>query len=183
MQNQLSILEVGPNDIHEVVHYFHNSTAQYLKEMGADKSKLPEKEKWLKELRVGLLKPDSEKSFCYLYWMLNGQAIGHCNINNIQFANSAKMHLHLWDPNTRQKGMGQQFVRLCLEFYFKKFKLQSIICEPFAENIAPNRTLLKVGFSLLKTYYTIPGKINFHQKVNRFEITNSRWEQFQKNPS
>ena len=44
--------------------------------------------------------------------------------------------------------------------------LENLYCEPYALNLAPNGTLLKLGFKLVKQYETTPGSINFYQKVN-----------------
>ena len=48
--------------------------------------------------------------------------------------------------------------------------LKSIVCEPFANNLAPNKTLNKCGFEMQKKYVTTPGKINFEQKVIRWKL-------------
>ena len=68
--------------------------------------------------------------------------------------------------NHRQKGIGCEFVRMSLPFYFDKFKLKRLYCEPSAGNPAPNNTLKKLEFKLLKKYDTTPGWINLYQTVN-----------------
>lgn len=78
------------------------------------------------------------------------------------------MHLHLWNTNTRQKGIGTKLVKKSLPFFFNNLKLQTLYCEPYVLNIAPNKTLEKVGFKFDKKYITTPGSINFEQEVNRW---------------
>ena len=85
------------------------------------------------------------------------------------------MHLHLWESNRRQKGLGLQFLKQTIPYYFENFDLEKLICEPRAENIAPNKTLRKSGFELVRTYETTPGWINFHQTVNRYEFKKEQW--------
>ncbi|MFY9738664.1 MAG: hypothetical protein WAK11_06355, partial [Candidatus Cybelea sp.] len=46
----------------------------------------------------------------------------------------------------------------------------SLYCEPYVENPAPNRALLKLGFRFIKRYRTVPGLINFDQEVNQYVI-------------
>ena len=80
------------------------------------------------------------------------------------------MHLHLWQTDVRQKGLGTAFVKMTLPYFFEHLQLQKIYCEPYSGNPAPNKTLEKVGFRFVKTYTTTPGWINFEQPVNLWEI-------------
>jgi RimJ/RimL family protein N-acetyltransferase len=80
------------------------------------------------------------------------------------------MHLHLWKNDKRKNGLGFDFLKRTIPYYFKNFELETLICEPYSENIAPNRVLQKLGFQLIRTYDTTPGWINFHQTVNRYEL-------------
>lgn len=166
----MKVRELQVDDIERIVDYFLQSNTEFLKGMGADKSKLPNRKEWIDLLKVELEKPYSEKEFYYIIWLLDDQAIGHSNINKIQYGNSATMHLHLWNKDNRGKGLGVDFLRLTIPYYFKNIELQKVICEPIANNIAPNRVLEKLGFNFIRTYETTPGWINFHQTVNRYEL-------------
>ena len=167
----LSVREIQFNEIEKIIDYFVLADSEFLKGMGADKSKLPNRVAWIKNLESDFKKPYHKKEFYYIIWLLNNQAIGHSNINNIEFGKSATMHLHLWNSNKRKSGFGLSFLKQTIPYYFKNFELQKLICEPYSKNIAPNKTLLKFGFDLVKTYYTKPGFINFFQTVNRYELT------------
>ena len=123
-----------------------------------------------KNLNWILINQMTEKEFYYILWLLDNQPIGHSNINQIKFGNTATMHLHLWDSATRKKGLGIQFLRMTVPYYFKKFNLKKLICEPYSKNVAPNKVLKKLGFEWVRTYDTTPGQINFHQTVNRYEL-------------
>jgi len=167
---KLNVREIQENDIEKIVNYFINADNEFLKGMGADKSKLPKRESWIKKLESELKKSYKNKNNYYIIWLLDGQEIGHSNINNIEFGKSAKMHLHLWNNVKRKSGFGLDFLRLTIPYYFKNFGLQKLICEPNAKNIAPNKVLKKLGFELIRTYHTTPGWINFYQTVNRYEL-------------
>lgn len=167
---KLSIREIQTNDIEKIVNYFVNADSEFLKGMGADKSKLPKKDHWIKKLESELKKPYKSKEFYYIIWLLDDQEIGHSNINNIEFGKSATMHLHLWSNTKRESGLGLSFLKLTIPYYFKNIELEKLICEPYSNNIAPNKVLKKLGFELIKTYDTTPGWINFHQTVNRYEL-------------
>lgn len=174
----MSIRELELNDIEKIVDYFVKSDADFLKGMGADKSKLPIRKEWISKLKSEFKKPNKKKEFYYIIWMINNEPIGHSNINKIDFGNSATMHLHLWKNERRKKGLGLVFLRQTIPYYFKNFELEKLICEPYLKNIAPNKVLKNLGFEFIRTYETTPGWINFHQKVNRYEL---KKEQSEKN--
>jgi RimJ/RimL family protein N-acetyltransferase len=85
------------------------------------------------------------------------------------------MHLHLWDSNNRQKGMGVDYLKKSIPIYFETYKLQQLFCEPAAQNQAPNKTLQKLGFTFIKEYETTPGWINYQQKVNQWCLSKESW--------
>jgi len=159
------------DDMSKIVDYFVNADAEFLKGMGADKSKFPERTAWINSLHGEYEKSYDEKEFYYIIWLIDDRPSGHSNINTIDFGKTAVMHLHLWAKNRRQKGLGLQFLKQTIPYYFENFDLEKLICEPRAENIAPNKTLKKLGFELVRTYDTTPGWINFHQTVSRYELT------------
>jgi len=167
----LSVREMEKSEIELIVDYFFNADSEFLKGMGADIKKLPNREEWTKKLNSDYEKPYDQKEFYYIIWLINGEPTGHSNINNIDFGQSAKMHLHLWKNNNRKSGLGLNFIKQTLPFFYKNFKLKTLICEPFSENIPPNKVLKKAGFKFIKSYKTIPGFINFSQIVNRYQMT------------
>ena len=167
---QLSVRELELNDIEKIVDYFVKSDADFLKGMGADKNKLPIRQEWISKLKSEFMKPNEEKEFYYIIWMINDEPIGHSNINKIDFGNIATMHLHLWKNIKRKKGLGLDFLKLTIPYYFKNFELKKLVCEPYSKNIAPNKVLKKFGFEFIRAYETTPGWINFYQTVNRYEL-------------
>lgn len=168
---KIGVREFIESDLEKIVDYFVQADSNFLTEMGAEKSKLPNKETWIQNLQTELAKPYREKSYYYIIWLLDDEPIGHSNVSHIEFGKSATMHLHLWENEKRKSGLGLEFLRMTIPHYFEKFELKTLICEPYSENVAPNRTLKKIGFDLTRTYETIPGVINFKQIVNRYELT------------
>lgn len=168
---QLRIREIQSVDIDSIIHYWLDSDKAYLKGMGVDLSLLPKADEIRNFLENQIKTPIEEKTSYALIWELNNHAIGHCNVNEIDFGNSAKMHLHLWDVSNRKKGIGTELVQKSTDIFFKNLKLKTIICEPYANNEAPNKTLAKCGFEFQKKYITTPGTWNFEQEVCRWELT------------
>ncbi|MGZ5133518.1 MAG: GNAT family N-acetyltransferase [Flavitalea sp.] len=165
---KLSVRKAGMDDYALIVDYFLSADAKFLKNMGADITKLPKRQEWLTLMEKEFDKKVEQQSFFYLIWLANKNPVGHSNINKIVFGEEAFMHLHIWSDDTRRKGIGQQLVKQSLPHYFTIFNLKNLYCEPYAYNPAPNKVLLKAGFDFVKKYETIPGWINFLQEVNQW---------------
>jgi RimJ/RimL family protein N-acetyltransferase len=167
-------IEVRPFSSREeyelMLDYFYKADDTFLRGMGVDRLKLPQRDKWLVALLADHQKPDNERDRFYLIWTFRGQRVGHSSINKIIPGTEAFIHLHLWDSQLRRAGLGTQFVRRSANFYFQRFNLKKLVCEPSADNSAPNRVLEKLGFVFIKRYRTIPGVIAYEQDVNRYEL-------------
>ncbi len=174
---ELYVREMEKEDVELIVDYFVNADVDFLKSMGADKTKLLNRTEWITKLNKEFDKTNEEKEYYYIIWMIDNQPTGHSNIDKIDFGQTATMHLHLWKSHNRAKGLGLQFLKRTIPFYFNNFKLKKLICEPKSKNISPNKALKKVGFEFIKKYETVPGMINFLQSVNRYEMTKDRFKE------
>jgi RimJ/RimL family protein N-acetyltransferase len=171
----LKVREIQEGDVDGLLSYWFNSDADYLADMGADIRKLPSRDEFLKSLMLQINSPIELKESYALIWFNGNKRIGHSNVNQIQFGKEATMHLHLWQSENRRAGMGAELVKKSLPFYFESLKLKKLICEPYALNAAPNKTLERVGFSFVKRYTTVPGYLNFEQEVNRWELSKENY--------
>lgn len=153
-----------------MLDYFLDADESFLKGMMIDKSKLPEREAWLARILADQKNPDEKKARFYLAWIFDNRHVGHCSINDIKIGEDTIIHLHLYDQSLRKSGIGSEFFKRSINFYFDHFNFKKIICEPFYGNPAPNRVLTKMGFTLVRRYKTIPTPISFEQEVNRYEI-------------
>ena len=133
--------------------------------MGVDMNKMPTRQKWKEMLLEQLSQSYEEKKSYCIIWLVNGKPIGHSNINKIIFGEEAYMHLHIWYADVRKKGFGTAFIKMTLPWFFEKYKLKKLYCEPYALNPAPNKILEKAGFKFVKEYVTTPGWLNFEQPV------------------
>ncbi len=165
------------DDMPKVIDYFLNADAAFLENLGVDRKKLLPDKEWTRILTEDFKLPNEQKQFYYITWLADEIPVGHSHINKIVFGIEAFMHLHLWNAETRQKGMGTELVKLTLPYYFKNFRLKRLYCEPYALNAAPNRTVAKAGFEFEKKYETTPGWINYFQLVNRWILTVEKYRQ------
>jgi len=165
-----SVREMQLNDIQKIADYWLLSSKEHMVAMGVDLAKLPGREGLTQMLTTQIGLPIEERQSFALIWEVDGEAIGHNNVNGISFGESATMHLHIWQPEWRRRGLGAQLLRKSIPQFFENLQLKALICEPYAKNPAPNRTLEKLGFELEKTYVTTPGSLNFEQEVNRWKL-------------
>lgn len=170
-----SIRPLADNDIDQVINYFIHSDESFLMSMGVDPNKLPPRCEWRSIIAIDLVKPLEQKSLFYLIWEMDGQPVGHSNINKVVYGKEAYMHLHLWASRDRQQGLSHDFIKDSIAQYFEQFDLKQLVCEPFSLNPGPNRVLEKAGFKYLRTYNTTPGWINYPQSVNRWILTRKQW--------
>lgn len=172
-KNILSAREAVQKDIQHIADYWFNADADYLKNMGVDITKMPAKDYFIEILNIQFLLPYKDKKAYAVIWMVDGEAIGHSNLNPVDYGNDAYMHLHIWDKENRKNGYGVELIKLTLPYFFKNLNLKRIYCQPYALNPGPNKTLEKAGFKFVKEYITTPGTITFEQPVKLWEIDNS----------
>ena len=157
-----------------VVTYFHELTADDYVRLGIDRSKLPEPGPWNSLLREDFERPVGGRRWHYVAWELEGVAIGHSNIGDIERGSHGYMHLHIWRADLRAKGLGRAFVLGSVRRYFELLDIETVYCQPSAFNGAPNRALAAAGFAYLETYETVPGWLNHRQAVTRWAMTRRR---------
>ena len=178
--NEVNVRDLTLDDIKYIADYWINSDPDFLVGMGVDLDKLPSRSGLTKMLTDQIRLPDSGKASLAMILELNGKPAGHCNVNGILYGQEAAMHLHLWTAEYRQKGLGTAMVLQSLPVFFDRLKLETLWCEPYAHNPAPNKTLEKIGFEFVKRYTTTPGSLNFEQEVNRYKLTRGRFEEIRK---
>ncbi len=176
MIHKLSVREIQQQDIPMLLRYWYESPPEFLQSLGVDLKKIPARTDFESMLLEQLDQDYPQKKAYCIIWLHEGKACGHSNVNKITFGKEAHMHLHIWNSGFRQKGAGTQFVKITLPFFFKNLQLKKVICEPYALNEAPNRTLAKTGFQFVKEYITVPGLINFEQPVKSWELTVSSFQ-------
>jgi len=142
-----TVREMTKNDIGLVIDYFLDAAPEFLRDIGVDNHKLPRREDWYKIISGDFEQPPESKKLYYVIWQIDDVPVGHSHINNISFGREAFMHIHLWHPQSRRKGDGSYFIKQSLVYYFQKFKLQKLFCQPYALNPAPNKALHSAGLN------------------------------------
>jgi len=166
----LTVREMAGSEIDIIIEYFLGSTPEHLEILGVDPSRLPTAERLRERFARERALPIEQRAWVVVIWLLDDRPIGFSTSDNIAYGEQANMHLHVVDPERRNRGHGVECVRRSVDIYFERLKLKRLFCEPNAFNVAPNRALQKAGFKYLKTHMTVPGPLNYHQAVTRWVI-------------
>jgi RimJ/RimL family protein N-acetyltransferase len=169
-----AVRDMRADEASQVVSYFHGLSPDDCVRLGIDRSKLPEVGAWNRFLREDFERPVGARRWHYVAWELEGAAVGHSNIGDIERGVHGYMHLHIWRADLRAKGLGRAFVLGSVGRYFEVLDIQTVYCQPNAFNVAPNRALDAAGFAYLETYETVPGWLNHWQAVTRWAMTRER---------
>ncbi len=153
-----------------MIDYFLGADDVLLLAMGVDRRRFPSREIWLQAVLEDHERSDSMKDRSYLAWEYEGAPVGHSSINKIKVGEEAYIHLHLWVSNLRKAGLGTRYFQASAAEFMRRFRLQRLYCEPYAENEGPNHVLLKSGFRFIKRYRTNPSAHTFEQDVNRYVL-------------
>jgi RimJ/RimL family protein N-acetyltransferase len=166
----LSVREMQINDVPQFISYWYDNDQNYLYNLGVDINKMPARDQFHQMVLEQLSLPIEQRRSYNIIWENDGVSIGHSNTNPTVYGEEGKMHLHIWSPSERKKGMGTELVKLSVYHYFEKLKLKTLWCEPYALNLAPHKTLEKAGFRLVKEYTTIPGFVCYEQPVKQWKM-------------
>jgi RimJ/RimL family protein N-acetyltransferase len=147
-----------------------------LENMDVDITKLPNEQQFLTYLNAQIELPVTQKESYCIIWGQNNLPVGHSNTRSTLFAKEAFMHLHLWNKETRKKGLGYEFVRLTLPYFFENLQLKDLYCEPYSLNPAPNKAIEKAGFELIQEQITVPGAFNFEQSTKRWRLSHEKYK-------
>lgn len=172
MNNEiLSVRQIEKTDIHHIVNYWKNLSNDQLETMGIDPKELYVYANLAEYIAKQIDLPIDQKSALYIIGLSDGEAYGHCYVNGIVFGKEAHMHLHVWNSSGRKQGRGSEMVKKSIPYFFERLELKNLFCETYHLNIAPNKTIERLGFEFEKCYTTSPSGWSFTLKVNRWKLT------------
>ena len=167
MVAMLSVRPMEERDVPRLVAYWSDATPVQLAAMGADAGRVPPPDELAASLRR-TLEPGSPHA--YSIWEVEGQAVGHACLKDIEPGHQGSIHLHLWVSELRGRGHGAiLFCRSVVAFY-EQFSLQRMICEPSATNPAPNAMLRRIGFPLLSERHGRSSELSVETRLARYAI-------------
>lgn len=166
----LSVRPLAPEDFDEFINYWRGLSPAEIQRLGVASDRLPSPDRMRSDLEAMLAAADENVRSFVLVWCINGEAIGHSSLKDIVAGESGSIHLHMWRADLRGKGLGAHLFCLAAVDLYKRFKLKRIICEPKADNPAPNRLLQRIGFPLVSTRTGRGSELGTICKLNCYNI-------------
>lgn len=165
---RLEVRPLRPEEAQFVVDYFLGAGPDDLGRMGVDPARLPSRPDWVGRLEEAVRRGPASGSF-YHAWVVDGTPIGHTALKDLAVGGHASIHLHMWGPVHRGRGLGADlFCRSVVDAH-ERFRLRALVCEPSAGNPMPNRMLRRVGFPLLRTYEGSSSDLSGVTTLNRYD--------------
>lgn len=168
--SKLSVRELCKEDIPNILNYWFNKKDTELSLIGIDKVKMGTRESWLEMLENILNTPIENAHSWYLIWQVDDKAIGYSTLRNISQNNLADIHLHIWESGVRRKGYGAKLFAMSVVEFYKLFNFKLMLCEPHAQNPAPNKTLSKIGFKKWRSMVGAPLSLCVVCEINSYII-------------
>lgn len=166
----LSVRPLAAEDFDSFINYWLGLSQAEIDRLGIAIDRLPSAARMRSDLEAMLAAPDDSVRSFVLAWCIDREAIGHSSLKDIVPADSGSIHLHMWRADLRGKGHGSYLFSLAAVDSYKRFKLKRIICEPKADNPAPNRLLQRIGFPLISTRIGRSSELSRICKLNRYDI-------------
>ncbi|MER3328740.1 MAG: GNAT family protein [Candidatus Kapaibacterium sp.] len=165
-----SVREATSIDAKSIAQYWSNLSFDDAFKLGIDFDKIPPTNEIIEFIEQQISLQPNERNTYILIWEADGIAIGHCNITPIVVGEYANIHSHIWDKKHIAKGMGERLMRMSLPIFFEKYNLEKIYGVFYALNPAPEKLCIKLGFSFVDEYPTIPGEWSFYQNVKKYVL-------------
>src|ERR1700719_589623 len=102
---------MAASEVDLIIDYFHESTPEHLEMLGVDPSRLPGRSLWRELFLRDFELPLNQRSRLFVIWLADDRPVGFSTSDKIVFGERANMHLHVVEPENRNRGIGGQCVR------------------------------------------------------------------------
>jgi RimJ/RimL family protein N-acetyltransferase len=166
----LSVRPLAPEDFDQFINYWFGLSPAEIERLGVASDRLPSADRMRSDLEAMLAAADENVRSFVLAWCVNGEAIGHSSLKDIVAGECGNIHLHMWRADLRGKGYGPHLFCLAVLDFYRRFDLKRMVCEPKADNPAPNRLLQRIGFPLVSTRIGAGSELGVICELNRYDI-------------
>lgn len=145
--NDVIIRPFQIEDVLPLVEYMTDSSEEYWRKRGVDKSKLRSREESIANYLEEFASNGEVSKIATI--LLNMKAVGIHNLSELQVGDSAVFHAHIWKPENRRRGICTYSYLKAADYFFDKFRLKKLIYKTPKLNLAPNRLKEKIGIPLV----------------------------------
>ena len=139
----VSIRDFFPEDITTMVNYWTQSSTEFWKVRGVDKTKLSTEGEFTERYKNAFLNNGGVKTFGVI--LFRKKAIGVHSLTDLIENESSVFYAHIWNEENRKRGIGFYSYLKAAEYFMHKLNLKKIIFKTPIINIGANRIKEKLG--------------------------------------
>jgi [ribosomal protein S5]-alanine N-acetyltransferase len=171
-------VEVGPlvvrglehRDVPDIVSYWYDTPWRFRWAMGVDPARQPPRAEWA-YLYGAMVGADPETVGAIpLMGTFGGRPFGYALLDEIERGVSCRAHLHVFAEDDRRRGLVRRLFAPTLAAAFELAAVQTIVCEPSADNVAANDLLAGFGFEPVRRRLKPAQGICREMEVCRYEL-------------
>jgi len=156
-------------DVPKLVAYWHESSPDYLVQMGVDLTKLSSREATERKF-LGAIAGDGPRKHVAMVVELDGRLIAYTNAY-VDDEQTGYPHVHVLDPELRRHGLARQLFATVIRLYFEHYKLRKLILQTNPENVGVNAMLQSFGHEPRQLQDDNPSGMARAGLFNVYEIT------------
>ena len=100
----LTVREMTDSEFELVIEYFYKSTPEFLETLGVDPTRFPSPDSWRERFQRERARPIQRRTWLIVTWLADNQPLGFSTSDKIVYGEQANMHLHVVDPEHRNRG-------------------------------------------------------------------------------
>lgn len=155
--DDIQVREFSGDDITGFLAYWYDSDAAFLKSLGVNPAKLPQRRKMREMLELDMKRAGQagHRPSALLAIALKGVTVGVHELTHLsaraggdgQGFESGVMHAHIWRPEHRGRGIAIVSYVRAMQEYFRRFALDAVLFESPILNPGANRIKAKLGIA------------------------------------
>jgi RimJ/RimL family protein N-acetyltransferase len=155
--DDIQVREFSGDDIAGFLDYWYDSDPAFLKSLGVNPGKLPNRHKMREMLELDIRRQGQggNRPSALLAIALKGRTIGVHELTHLRARpggggtgfESGVMHAHIWRPEHRGRGIALVSYVRAMQEYFRRFRLDAVLFESPVHNRGANRIKDKLGIA------------------------------------
>lgn len=145
--SEVQVRDFVPADIAPLVNYWTESSEEFWKVRGVDKSKLKSREEFISVYEKLFKEEGSIPTMATI--LLRGVPVGTHTLTSLVPNESAVFHAHIWQEDNRRQGISVYSYLLASEFFMNKLSIKKLLFKTPKINLGAHRVKEKIGIPAL----------------------------------
>jgi RimJ/RimL family protein N-acetyltransferase len=171
-------VEVGPLavrslehwDVPEIVSYWYDTPGRFRWAIGVDPGRQPPRAEWTSFYGAMVGADPATADAIPLVGTFGGRMFAYLLLDEIERGDSCHAQLHVLAEDDRSRGLVRRLFAPTLATAFRLADVQTIVCEPCADNLAANSLLTGFGFEPAGRLWKPARGVGRSMEVCRYEL-------------